>query len=600
MHAAFVEDRRKAEVGCVVPSGIATDDTTKIFFQDLMQTRSLVSLFSFDNKEGLFPAVKSSYRFCLLTLAGTGRPAVSAPEFVFYAGLVEHLQDESRRFSLSLEDIALLNPNTHTCPVFRGGRDAEITMAIYRRVPVLIREHVLDMNPWGISFLAMFHMANDSGLFRSAEELTQDGWASDGNTYVKDGQKCQKCLPLYEAKMIGPFDHRATTYEGDGTRALTSGEKDDPCRVIQPRYWVAGAEAAERLNERWNQNWLLGWQNVTDVNTMARTVKFCIMPRVGVGHTCPLMLPSAQPAEIAALPALFGSFVLDYIARQKIGGVHLTYLYLKQLPVPTLETFRAPSPWFGACLASWLLPRVVELTYTAWDLAPFARDCGYEGPPFRWDEGRRFLLRAELDAAFFHLYGIERADVDYIMETFPIVKRKDVERHGDYRTKRVILEIYDELAAAVRTGKPYQTRLDPPPADPRIAHPPRAAAAPTRQEIARGKAVAYAEILLDTWNAVVGRDALEAGLVLMFNDDLRRAVLAGRPAKPKAAATAAAAPAVRGLGEMLKQMCSTGALVELEAQGRQAFQLGAKGLASMPTLSPRHGDSATSWQICAS
>ena len=125
---------------------------------------------------------------------------------------------------------------------------------------------------------------------------------------------------------------------------------------------------------------------------------------------------------------------------------------------------------FGISVGMWILPRVLELTYTAWDLQPFARDCGYDGPPFRWDEARRFLLRCELDAAYFHLYGIARDDVDYIMETFPIVKRKDVATHGEFRTKRVILEIYDAMAAAMQGGPPYQTRLDPPPADARVAH----------------------------------------------------------------------------------------------------------------------------------
>lgn len=118
-----------------------------------------------------------------------------------------------------------------------------------------------------------------------------------------------------------------------------------------------------------------------------------------------------------------------------------------------------------------MLPRVLELTYTAWDLESFARDVGYDGPPFRWDPARRFLLRCELDAAFFHLYGLSRDDTKYVMDTFPIVRKNDERAHGDYRTKRVILEIYDAMAEAARTGKPYQTRLDPPPADPRIAHP---------------------------------------------------------------------------------------------------------------------------------
>lgn len=135
--------------------------------------------------------------------------------------------------------------------------------------------------------------------------------------------------------------------------------------------------------------------------------------------------------------------------------------------------------------------RALELTYTAWDLEAFASDCGWSGPPFRWDEERRFLLRCELDAAFFHLYlgpqsewqqqpeALTRAfptprhAVSYIMDTFPIVKRKDEAKHGHYRTKETILQIYDALTEAMQSGLPYQTRLNPPPADPACCHPPK-------------------------------------------------------------------------------------------------------------------------------
>lgn len=112
---------------------------------------------------------------------------------------------------------------------------------------------------------------------------------------------------------------------------------------------------------------------------------------------------------------------------------------------------------------SWIESRVLELTYTADDIAPFAGYLADAGPPFRWDDERRFAMRAELDAAFFHLYGIDRDDVDYIMGTFPVVKKRDEQRYGTYRTKNLILEIYDAMAEAARTGKPYQTILDPPP-----------------------------------------------------------------------------------------------------------------------------------------
>jgi hypothetical protein len=148
-----------------------------------------------------------------------------------------------------------------------------------------------------------------------------------------------------------------------------------------------------------------------------------------------------------------------------------------------------------------LISAVLELCYTAWDLQAFGADCSFKGPPLVWDESRRFLLRCELDATFFHLYlpaeangdwrpaedetaeGLARLKasfatprdaVAYIMDTFPIVRRKDEERFdGDYRTKRVILEIYDEMAQAMATGKSYETRLNPAPAHPRVAHPPR-------------------------------------------------------------------------------------------------------------------------------
>ncbi len=244
--------------------------------------------------------------------------------------------------------------------------------------------------------------------------------------------------------------------------------------VSLPEYWVPEADVIARVQSRWSRRWLLGWRDITGTEKQ-RTVVASLVPLVAVGHTMPLLLTSARPEQAGALLANLCSFVLDYAARQKVGGTHLTYGYIKQLPVLPPATYGAPTPWHRATsLLDFLLPNVLELTYTAWDLEPFAQDVGYDGPPYRWDPARRFLLRAELDAAFFHLYGLSRDDTDYILDTFPIVKKNDVKAHGEYRTKRVILEIYDAMAEATRTGVPYVTRLDPPPADPSVAHPPRA------------------------------------------------------------------------------------------------------------------------------
>jgi hypothetical protein len=247
------------------------------------------------------------------------------------------------------------------------------------------------------------------------------------------------------------------------------------------RYWVDEREAASRMGSI-QSHWLLGWRDVTDSRASARTAIFSVLPLIAVGHKFPLLCSQEPATRKACLLANLSSFVFDYVARQKIGGLSLTYFYLRQFPALSPERYSTRLEWATETAAwSWFLPRVLELTYTAWDLQPFANACGYAGPPFRWDEARRSLLRCELDAAFFHLYEIERDDVDYIMETFPIVKRKDEAAHSEYRTKRVILEIYDAMADAARTGEPYRTRLDPPPADPRVAHPGVRSRPPGRQ-----------------------------------------------------------------------------------------------------------------------
>jgi hypothetical protein len=157
----------------------------------------------------------------------------------------------------------------------------------------------------------------------------------------------------------------------------------------------------------------------------------------------------------------------------------MTVGVLSQLPLLPASAFAEKCPWVNSSLktierpittADWVITRAIELTYTASDLTTFAHESGFEGLPFQWNEERRFLLRCELDAAFFYLYGMSRGDLDYIMETFQIVKRKDEQRFGEYRTKRLVLGIYDEMVQAAETGSTYQTRLSPPPADPSVRH----------------------------------------------------------------------------------------------------------------------------------
>lgn len=572
--------RPTGQVGCIVPSGIATDDTTKVFFQDLIQTRMLVGLYGFENEEFLFPAVHHSTKFCLLTLAGMMRPQTHA-EFVFFARQVSDLEDEQRHFRMRAADFALLNPNTKTCPVFRWRQDAELNKAMYRHVPILVREESPSSNPWGVSFKqGLFNMASDSGLFRTAEQLDSDGWTRHGNVYQRSEQRY---LPLYEAKMLHHFDHRFSTYEGQTESQVNQGklpELDDdhhadPYRVVYPRYWVPATEVTKTLEERWERSWLLGWRDICR-NTDTRTVIATVLPLVGVGHKFPLMLALEEPIKVAGLYANLCSFVLDYAARQKVGSTSLTYFYLKQFPLLPPAIYTQPTPWFREkALADWMLLRVLELTFTSWDLEPFASDCGYNGPPFRWDADRRFLLRCELDAAFFHLYGISHDDAAYILDTFPVVKRKDEQQHGEYRTKRFILQVFDAMFEAVRTGESYQTRLDPPPSDPRVAHPPKKTVpTPTRREIQRLRAISHIVLLLRAWKKPVARSALEPALVLMLNDGARQAILLKTSPTQATDQRPEAVEYVRGLDTLLGEM-EVGGFITIETVlDRQVFRLG--------------------------
>jgi hypothetical protein len=228
-------------------------------------------------------------------------------------------------------------------------------------------------------------------------------------------------LPLYEAKMIHHYDTRWATYEPDGsTRYLTEAEKADGFAPI-PRYWVAEKEIDRKLDRRWNNGWFLGWRDVCRA-TDARTVIAACVPRVAYGDKWLLALPSKGRHEM--LQAAWSSFVCDYAARQKIGGTSMKYFTFMQLPVP------APTAHLPHVDDEWVGSRVDRLN-------------GWVA-----DVGERAAVRAELDAYFFHLYGLARDDVDYVMETFPIVKRKDEALYGTFRTKDLILAAYDKLAVA--------------------------------------------------------------------------------------------------------------------------------------------------------
>lgn len=317
-------------------------------------------------------------------------------------------------------------------------------------------------------------------------------------------------LPLYEAKMIWHYDHRYGTYEGvrdrSSTQLPTPNERQhaDPHFVVQPWYWVPAEEVQARLEE-WRRGWLLGFRDVAR-STDERTAIFSLLPRVGAGNNLPILLFSEKSnVRACCLLANLNAQAFDYVTRQKIAGVHMNFFFVSQLPVLPPDAYTPEDLRF-------IVPRALELVYTAWDMKPFADDVwreadeglravirphpptpspaalgeGFPFPPFRWNEERRAILRAELDAYYARLYGLTRKQLRYILdpadltereledildpreevadpldpagyatraaastfpgETFRVLKEKEIRQFGEYRTRRLVLEAWEKLA----------------------------------------------------------------------------------------------------------------------------------------------------------
>ncbi len=551
----------RGRAGLIVPTGIATDHSTRAFFEHVVSGQRLASLYDFENREAVFPGVHRSYKFCLLVLAGSDSPVPEA-EFAFFLHQAEQLKEAERRFTLSPDNFSLFNPNTRTCPIFRTRRDMEVARKMYQRAGVFWQEAVgaqPEDNPWGVSFMQMFNMTSDSGLFRTRADMEADGWELEGNIFAKNEERS---LPLYEAKLFHQYDHRFATFEGASDRDIRNGnarpmtrdERADPRSAAIPRYWVPEPEVAQRLDnkaqdvyghspnrrtaeppnrrtaepfsgfsigwpatrsqedhqrhERENEclrhdpgcgterlwhyrrcwlivfrdissptnqrttilavardaamsnkapvldidyrNWLWVFRGITN-STNERTFLADHLPRSGVGNSAPAVdHKNARAVASALVLANMNSLPLDWAARFSVGGVNMNFFIVKQLPVLPPEQYLNEAA-AGQRYVELVVPRALELTYTSHDLAGFAADLGFEGPPFPWNEDRRHRLRSELDAIFARMYGLNRPDLEWILDaqppsaSFPALKKNELKQFGEYRTQRYVLQAFHQL-----------------------------------------------------------------------------------------------------------------------------------------------------------
>ncbi len=415
--------------GFIVPTGISTDDSTKELFKSLVQSKQLASLYDFENK-GLFSSVHDAYKFSCITLFES--PAV---DFVYYLHHPRELMDARRHFSMQAGDFSLISPNTETSPLFRCEADASLCKKIYKKAAILMRDTPLE-NPWKIKLHLMYMMDVVSRLAK------------------REGP--EQTLPVYEGKMIQQYDHRWATFTSSSKKAdpenCSESEHQNPHYEPRSRYKLSPAEAVVKIPKeaKCSMRWLLTFRNITNAMN-ERTSISAFIPFRAVGDTATIIYFHEPNLKlISCLLANLNSIPFDYVARIKVGGLHINFHHIKQFPV-------LPPEVYSPADVDYISNRVLELTYTSESMRPWAEDMGYMGAPFAWDPDRRAQLRAELDARIAKLYDLTRKELEYILdpqtlygedcptETFRSLQRKEERDFGEYRTKRLVLAAFDKL-----------------------------------------------------------------------------------------------------------------------------------------------------------
>ena len=347
IYSLFVERamalvKREGMVGLLTPSGIASDKTASKFFKGVATSGHLKALYDFENKKVFFPDVHASFKFC--TFVASPSPTPDPARCAFFLQDVSELDDPERCFPLTAEDFARVNPNTATAPIFRSRRDADLTTAIYGRLPVLVdRSNGTEVKAWPVKYVRMFDMTNDSGLFRTRQELEEreGAYPLGGNRF---GSPSGEWVPLYEGKMVQAYDHRAAKvvinpenqHRPAQPEPATLAQHQDPDWLPDPQFWVADSE------RDWHpcSNWILGFKEIT-APTNVGTFIAALFPVVGFGNKVPILKPETDVRNEWLLVANFNSTIFDFVTRQKVQGQTLNLFIVEQLPVVPPDRYDA-------------------------------------------------------------------------------------------------------------------------------------------------------------------------------------------------------------------------------------------------------------------
>ncbi|WP_372344179.1 Eco57I restriction-modification methylase domain-containing protein [Streptomyces sp. KL116D] len=400
--------------GLIVTTSVLTDVPLKEFWEWLRDSGTIKLVLDCENSKGLFPAVHPSTKFSLLTLSSCGtREGSDHLSMGVYLTSQEELQDPDRRYSMPFSALTEINPLTRQLPICRSRRDFDLLLSLTRSA-----KPGLAVTPWV-------------------------GFTSEGHSEHYASRHEPDHLPLIEGKMIHQFDSHFADYFSGEVADVSAERKGHPS---VPRYWMNGETVREFLRRKGVHNtWTLAVRDYVRA-VDSRTAIASAVPEAGLIQPLNGFSINGGPQEHAWALAVVNSFAYDFMAKQKTPGQHFNVTIMRQIPI-VWDKRHEP----------FVTRRVLELAFTSPDLSGFARDLGDTGTHFQWVASRRERIRAELDAFLFHLHGRERNDVEYIMNSFRVVRETDERSHGTYRSKDLILAEYDRMAAA---GLTLETPLD--------------------------------------------------------------------------------------------------------------------------------------------
>lgn len=412
----------QGRLGMVLPTEIVQGAIADRLARRWFEARRVAAVFDFQNRprgalrgQKWFADVHPQFRFSLVCLA----PEVAAPKLCCDASSIADTHDPKRVYQHDPSAIARLCQRSFRLPMFRGSAERDVHERAYARGRPLAE---LLAEP-GVVARLMFN-------FGAIEKQ------------AKRRQPAPGYLRVYEGEHIHQFNHRHATRRGASMIRVEEPLLRDAGFAIETADHLPSELVHARLQALVGERALPDYLLVLRRQARAADAHVgiaAIVPRVAVESSLTCLLgPSASWA--AVLCASFNSFAFNYLLGARQSGPNVNRGVLAEVPI--VDRLIDDHPRFNR---AWFCERVVELSFVAHELEPFARACGHAGPPFVWSPPRRQELRCQLDASLFHLYGFTVDEAARALDRFTIVERRERAAYGEFRSKRRILQLLAEL-----------------------------------------------------------------------------------------------------------------------------------------------------------